>query len=168
MPYTPSTRGWSRSRGREHFIDTCSSTTSSVGLNRLGRFHRDRAIFAHLVHRVGNDVANGLVAVRGNRRDPHDLLAVRMTFLLILLRCSTTTAATALVIPRCNAIGLPLRGHIVASLHGKWTRPKRSRWSAIAGRCRWSCWQLGAPSGRHVLVRDLPVQFPSPPSRCPW
>jgi hypothetical protein len=80
------------------------STTSSVVSMRLGFFDRDRAVLAHLVHRVGNDVADGLVAVRGNCGDL--LISLRsLTFLLILASCSTTVSV-ALPIPRCSAIGL--------------------------------------------------------------
>jgi hypothetical protein len=45
-------------------------------LDALGFLDGNRAVLTDFVHRVGNDVADGLVAVRGNRRHLADLAAV--------------------------------------------------------------------------------------------
>ena len=47
------------------------------GFDRLGFFHRDRAVLADLVHRVGNDLADRLVPVRGDGRDLRDFACGR-------------------------------------------------------------------------------------------
>ena len=46
------------------------------GFDRLGFFDRDGAVLADLVHRVGDDVADGRVPVGGDGRDLGDLRAV--------------------------------------------------------------------------------------------
>src|SRR5262245_146336 len=46
------------------------------GLDRLGLFDRDRAVLAHLLHGLGDDLADRVVAVGGDGRDLLDLLPV--------------------------------------------------------------------------------------------
>ena len=46
-----------------------------LGLERLRLFNRDDAVLADLLHRFGNDVADGLVVVGGDRADLGDHVA---------------------------------------------------------------------------------------------
>ena len=46
-----------------------------LGLQRLRFFNRDDAVFANFLHRFGNDLANGLVVVGGDRANLGDHVA---------------------------------------------------------------------------------------------
>ena len=50
------------------------------GFNRLGFFHRHRAVFAHLVQSVGDDFTDRLVPVGGDGRDLADVFLVLHLF----------------------------------------------------------------------------------------
>ena len=50
------------------------------GLDALGFFHRDGAVLAHLVHGLGDDIADFLVPVGRNGSDLRDFLAVGHLF----------------------------------------------------------------------------------------
>jgi hypothetical protein len=74
-----------------------------LGLGGLGLLDRDDALVADLLHRLGDHVADRLVAVRGDGADLGDLFG-RADLLGALLDVGTT-AATAMSMPRFRSIG---------------------------------------------------------------
>ena len=73
------------------------------GLDGLGFLDGDGAVLADLVHRVGDDLADGLVPVGGNGGDLRDL--VRSLTFLEIFSSSSTMASTALLMPRWSESG---------------------------------------------------------------
>ena len=82
------------------------STTSSVGLEALGLLDRDDAVLADLLHRLGDDARRSSASLLArDGADLGDLLRV-LGRLGELLASSSTTASTALSMPRLSSIGL--------------------------------------------------------------
>ena len=73
------------------------------GLDGFGFFDRDDAIFADLLHRFGDDVADCRIVVGGNGRDLRDHVALhRLRQFFDLFGTATSTARS---MPRFTAIG---------------------------------------------------------------
>ena len=74
------------------------------GLHALGFFDGDNALFAHLVHGFGDDVADGSVVVGADGADLSDFFWSLVGLLSFL--SSSTAVTTAFSMPRLRAMGL--------------------------------------------------------------
>ncbi len=82
------------------------------GLHGLGLLHRNDALFANLVHGLGNDVANGFVVVGADGPNLSDFCLVLgglAQLLELLNRCNNglfnTTFESHGIVTRCHQLG---------------------------------------------------------------
>ena len=104
------------------------------GVGGLGLFDRDDAVLAHLLHGLGDQVADGLVVVGGDGGDLGDLLLVlgRLRELLQLLDHGVHGGVDAAL----EAHGVGARGDVLEALADRWPGRARWPWSSRRRRCR--------------------------------
>jgi hypothetical protein len=127
------------------------------GFDRLGLFDGDRAVLAHLVHRVGDDLTDLVVPVRRNRRDLLDLFLVLdlLGDLVELLdggvHCFLDAALDA------NRVGS--RGHELEALAIDGLSQDGGGGGAIAGRVAGLAGHFAHHLRSHVFERILQFDF---------
>jgi hypothetical protein len=127
------------------------------GLDALGFFDGDRPVLAHLVHRLRDDLADGVVAVRRDGADLRDLRAFLHLLALLLQRRHDRPGGQvdALAdIHRAGAGGDVLQAFAVDRLD-QHRRRRRSVAGDVARLARHFAHHLGA----HVLERILQLDF---------
>ena len=131
-------RGRSRSRARGSRGRTACPRPPRASVSiALGLLDGDHAFLADLLHRLGEHLADRLVAVGRDRADLGDLLASRVG--LDCLASSSTIAATALSMPRLRSIGFMPGGDELRCPRGRSPARARSRWWCRRRRRRRSC-----------------------------
>src|ERR1039457_4024189 len=127
------------------------------GLNGLGFLDRDGAVLADLVHRVGDDLADGGVPVGGDSGDLLDLLFV--FYLLGDLVEVRDGGLNGLADPALNADGVAPGGHELEAFAinrlGQHGRGGGSVTRGVAGLAGDFAHHLGA----HILIRILQLDF---------
>src|ERR1019366_3535210 len=138
-----------------------------LGLHRLGFFHRDDAVFANLLHGLGNDAADSLVVVGRNGADLRDHLARHLLRVLV----ERTGNAVTIVVQRAahgsdSLVDAALKRHRVCAgsyrLHAfaeDGLRQNRRGGGAVTGNVGGLGGDLAHHLRAHVLQRVLQLDF---------
>src|SRR5262249_8417587 len=139
------------------FVELHAFDDVERGFDRLGFLDGDGAVFADLIHRVGDDLTDGVVPVGGNGRDLLDFLFVfdlLGDFIELLNRGGDSFGDTAL-----NADRVRARGDVLQAFTEDGFGQNGSGGGTVAGRVAGFAGNFADHLGPHVFIGIFQFDF---------